>query len=166
MREPLAIRDFAGAAAFLEDEKPGGDGLPYLMELGLVLRQNEEYVRSNEVLEAAEVLVDDLWTKSISTEIFALATSDETIPYGGEAWERILVNFYRALNYIDLDLYEDALVECRKINHKLQVYADATDESTTYQTDAFALYVTAMLFEAGGELDDAWVSLRLADEAN
>ncbi len=165
VREPLSAGDFEAAAAFLVEEKPGGDGLPYLMELGLVLRQKGEWRESNLAFDAAEQLIDELWTKSISKEVLALATSDETIPYDGEPWERVLVNYYAALNYVDLGLYDDALVECRRINHKLQVYTDSNDDPPTYRSDAFAQYVTALLYEAGGDLDDAAVSLRLADEA-
>jgi hypothetical protein len=165
VRDPLVRGDAASAQAFLEDEKPGGDGLPYLMELGLVLRVQGEFARSNETFDQAENLIEDLYTKSISKRILSLATSDESIPYDGEAWERVLVNYYRALNYVDLGLFDDALVECRKINHKLAVYTDASDDPPTYETDAFAQYLTAILYEAAGEMDDAWVSLRLADEA-
>lgn len=165
VRETLGRGDFAGARAYLEKEKPGGDGLPYLMELGLVQRLQEDFAASNETFDAAELLVEELYTTSISKQALSLATNDEVIPYSGEAWERVLVNYYRALNYVDLGQFEDALVECRKINHKLKVYADADDSPPTYRTDAFAEYLTALLYEAGGELDDAWVSLRAADEA-
>ena len=165
VREPLAHGDPAKAEAFLLDKKPGGDGLPYLMEMGLVLRQADELVRSNETFEQAEAVIDEVYTRSVSKEALAFLTSDETIPYGGEMWERVLVNYYRALNYIDLGQYDDALVECRKINHRLAVWTDSEEKRPTYTTDAFAQYVTAMLYEAGGDLNDAWVSLRLADSA-
>jgi hypothetical protein len=165
VRDPLVRGDFAAAETLLVAKKPGGDGLPYLMELGLVLRYRGELERSNQVFDEAELLVDDLYTKSISKEALALVTSDETIPYDGEMWERVLVNYYRALNYVDLGSYEDALVECRKINQKLQVYGDASDKPPTYATDAFAQYLTALLYEAGGQVDDAWISLRHADSA-
>ena len=165
VRDPLSRGDLEAAEAFLVEEKPGGDGLPYLMELGLVLRYQGEYERSNAAFDSAELLVDELFTKSISRELAAFLTSDETIAYDGEMWERALIHYYRALNYIDLGSYEGALVECRKLNQKLAVYADATDEGTTYRTDAFAQYLTAILYEVGGETGDAWVSLRLADKA-
>jgi hypothetical protein len=80
-------------------------------------------------------------------------------------WERVLINYYRALNYVDLGQYDGALVECRKLNQKLAVYVDASEDPPTYRTDAFGQYLTAMLYEADGELNDAWVSLRLADSA-
>jgi hypothetical protein len=163
VRQPLAAGDIASARRILEEEKPGGEGLPYLMELGLVLRQQGEYVLSNQVFDRSELIVEELYTKSLSKEALALVTSDETRPYDGEMWERTLVNYYRALNYVDLGDFEAALVECRKINHKLAVYADSQDEPPTYRTDAFAQYLTAILYEAGGEAGDAWVSLRLAD---
>ncbi len=164
VRQPLVAGDVAAARQFLEEEKPGGEGLPYLLELGLVLREQGEYDLSNQIFDRAELLVDELYTKSLSKEALALITSDETRPYAGEMWERALINYYRALNYVDLGDFEAALVECRKINHKLAVYADSQDEPPTYRTDAFAQYVTAILYEAGGESGDAWVSLRLADQ--
>ncbi|MEZ5064716.1 MAG: hypothetical protein R3B81_08255 [bacterium] len=165
VREPLIRGDFVGAETFLVEEKPGGDGLPYLFELGLVQRYAEQFDASNETFDQAELLIEDLWTKSVSKELLAFATSDETIAYDGEIWERVLVNYYRALNYIDLGRYEDALVECRKLNERLRVFASSTDDPPTYETDAFALWMTGMLYEAGGDVSDAWVSLRLADEA-
>jgi hypothetical protein len=79
-------------------------------------------------------------------------------------WERTLIHYYRALNYIDLGEFTAALVECRKINHRLAVYADSQEKPPAYRTDAFAQYLTAILYEAGGESENAWVSLRLADE--
>lgn len=164
VRDPLIRGDLEAAQSFLEKEQPGGKGLPYLFELGLVQRERGEYRASNATFEDAEQLVDELYTKSVSKEILALATSDETIPYDGEIWERVLVNYYRALNYVDLGDFESALVECRKLNQKLQVYTDSSDDPPTYRTDAFAQYVTAILYEASGDLNDAWVSLRLADE--
>ncbi len=165
VREPLVLGDLGAARTFLEDRKPGGEGLPYLMEMGLVLRLQDDFPASNVTFESAEVLVEDLYTKSLSKEALSLALNDEVRPYDGESWERVLVNYYRALNYIDLGEYEGALVECRKINHKLEVYADSDDTPPTYRSDAFAEYLTALLYEAGGEMNDAWVSLRLADEA-
>ena len=165
VRAPLARGEFAAAESLLVAKKPGGDGLPYLMELGLVQRYQGELDRSNQTFDTAELLVDDLYTKSISKAALSLLTNDEVIPYDGEMWERVLVNYYRALNYVELGQYEDALVECRKINHKLQVYTDASDRPPTYATDAFAQYLTALLYEADGHLDDAWISLRDADSA-
>jgi len=164
VRDPLIKGDFEAAEAFLEEKKPGGDGLPYLMELGLVQRYRGEYSRSNETFERAEQLIDELFTKSISREALSLVTSDETVPYDGEMWERVLIHYYRSLNYVDIGEFDEALVECRKVNHRLQVWTSAQGDSPTYRTDAFAQYMTALLYEAKGELNDAWVSLRLADE--
>jgi hypothetical protein len=135
------------------------------MEIGLVLRLQEDYTASNQAFDAAEILIDQLYTKSLSKEALALAMNDEVIPYDGEPWERVLIHYYRALNYTDQGEFDDALVECRKINHKLKVYADSDDSPRAYRTDAFAEYLTAMLFDASGQTNDAWVSLRAADEA-
>ncbi len=165
VRASLERGDFVEAQTYFEDRGSGRDRLPDLMELGLVLRLQDQLPASNDTFDRAEILIEDLYTKSISKEALSLALNDEVRAYSGEPWERVLVNYYRAMNYVDLGRYDGALVECRKINHKLKVYADSDDSPPTYQTDAFAEYLTALLYEAGGETNDAWVSLRLADEA-
>ncbi|MAF27126.1 MAG: hypothetical protein QF819_05810 [Gemmatimonadota bacterium] len=165
VRDPLLRGDLPAAHSFLTKEKPGGDGLPYLFELGLVLRTLGRFDESNAVFQRAEDRIDDLLTKSLSREVLSLATSDETLHYAGEIWEQVLLHHYRAMNYVDLLRFDDAIVECRKASHRLAVYADAQSNPHTYRDDAFMQYETAILYEAAGELNDAWVSLRLAEEA-
>ena len=52
----------------------------------------------------------------------------------------------------DID-FEAALVECRKIHHRLALWVDSQEKPPAYRTDAFAQYLTALLYEATGDRD-------------
>ena len=140
--------------------------LLYLMERGMILHYAGRYEESNSAFEEAEILAEDLYTKSISREAGAFLTSDNIRNYEGEKYERALIHYYRAFNYIYLRLPDDALVECRKVSFLLQQYLDeSAGETTAYSDDAFMHYLAGMLFEWQGERNDAFISYRKADEA-
>jgi hypothetical protein len=149
----------------LEKLKSETSQLLYLLEKGTIQHYAKEFEASNNTFEEAEVLSEQLYTKSISREAASLLTSDNVLPYTGEKFERALINFYRAFNYVYLRQPEDALVECRKVNALLQRYADQETEESSYSNDAFILYLTGILYEWQGELNDAFISYRKAEEA-
>ena len=71
-----------------------------------------------------------------------------------------------ALNYTAAGHHEDALVEARKVDSKLNVinsrYAD--DKKNVYKEDAFIRFLMGVLYEAEGEVNDAFISYRKAEE--
>ena len=73
------------------------------------------------------------------------------LPYKPEDFEVILVNFYKAMNYLQMDQMEEALVEVRKINIKLNELNDKyPDYKNRYQRDAFAHLLMGLIYEASG----------------
>jgi len=149
----------------LEEIKTKSSELLYLLEKGTILHYAGEFEESNKSFENAEALSDELYTKSISKEAGALLTSDNILPYSGERFELAFINFYRALNYVYLRRPEDALVECRKVNALLQRFSDKESGKSVYTNDAFIQYLTGILYEWQGELNDAFVSYRQAEIA-
>lgn len=148
----------------LEKTKSDRSMVLYLMEKGIILHYSGRYEDSNKTFEEAEVLSDELYTKSISREASAFLTSDNILSYEGEKFERALIHYYRAMNYIYLKLPDDALVECRKVILLLQKYSDEAEGKTTaYLDDAFMQYLSGILFEWRGELNDAFISYRKAE---
>ena len=144
----------------------GRSRLLYLLERGLILHYAGRYKESNNAFEEAEILAENLYTKSISKEAGAFLTSDNILPYSGEKFERVLIHYYRAFNYIYLNLPDDAMVECRKVSFLLQKYLDNSEgKSTAYSDDAFIQYLTGMLYQWQGELNNAFISYRKAVEA-
>ncbi len=137
----------------------------YLMDKGMVQHLAGRYTESNQSLSQAEVLSEDLYTRRIHAEVEAFLTSDNALPYEGEEFEKVLVNVFMALNYVHLGLWDDALVEARKVDHKLTALADRNRARMTYTKDALARYLSGILYEATGDLSNAFVAYRLALEA-
>ncbi|HSG05204.1 MAG TPA: hypothetical protein VLB09_02280, partial [Nitrospiria bacterium] len=90
----------------------------------------------------------------------AMLTNDQTLPYEGEDFEKVLLNLVSALNYAYLGEINEALVEVRKVNHKLGLLNDRYSKKNVYKNDAFAHYLSGILYEANGELNDAFIAYR------
>ncbi len=163
-RADLAQGRYEEALENLEKHEKKGS-LLYLMEKGLVLHYAGRYEESNELLEEAELLMEDLYTKSLSTELASLLTSDRVRPYAGEDFEGVMLNYYKALNYLFLGEEQEAVVECRRVGEKLQLFLDSRDSDHHYKSDAFMEALTGLIYEGAGEVNDAFISYRRADEA-
>ncbi|TLY22094.1 MAG: hypothetical protein E6K68_04020 [Nitrospirae bacterium] len=137
----------------------------YLMDKGMIQYLAGRYTDSIQSLAAAEALTEDLYTRRIHSEVEAFLTSDNALPYEGEDFEKVLVNVFLALDYVHLGKWDDALVEARKVDHKLTVLADRNQKRMTYTKDALARYLGGILYEATGDLSNAFVAYRLALEA-
>lgn len=152
--------DYDHALERIEQIDPGTSELLYLYEKGLILHYGNQYEESNEAFERAELLLEELYTKSVTRELAALTITDNIAKYRGESHEAILVNYYKILNYIYLGDLEGAVVECRRVNRKLEYLRDT--EGVFFSNDPFIQYFTGMVYKAANELNDADVSLRVA----
>lgn len=166
VRKLLAQGELDAALEKAEATQAGSSEVLFLMEKGLILHYAGRFEESNAAFERAELLIDDLYTKSLTKELGAFITSDNVRDYDGEEFERVWINYYRALNYIHLGMRDEALVECRKVNQKLKRYADDKGSGeTAYPEDPFIQYLTGLLYEWGGEVNDAFISYRIAEES-
>ena len=169
-RIDLTIRDgnpTEGVAILAKAEKAYGSKseVLYLMDMGMIEHVASLYNESNQSLSKAEALTEDLYTVRIHTEVEAFLTSDNVLPYEGEDFEKVLLNVFMALNYVRLGLWDDALVEARKVDQKLTVLNDRNQGRTTYSKDALARYLSGILYEATGDRSNAFVAYRLAFDA-
>ena len=132
----------------------------YYLDEGILAHFASRYSESNQSLAKAESIMDELYTKSISKHVISFIINDNTIPYRGEDFESVLVNLFMALNYVALGSFEDALVEARKVDNKLNIfnakYKD--DKKNIYREDAFIRFLMGVLYEAEGEINDAYIS--------
>lgn len=134
------------------------DQLLYLMERGLVLQMAGEFEESKQVFFAAEQLAEELDAISVTTQAGALLTNDETIPYKGEDYEKVMINVFNAFNFIALKDYEGALIECKRAAEKMEVLKQY--EGQQYQEDPFVYYLTAVLYQMLGEINDAYIDYK------
>jgi hypothetical protein len=137
----------------------------YLMDKGMIQHLAGHYTDSIQSLSQAEALTEDFSTRHIRSEVEAFLTSDSALPYEGEEFEKVLLNVLMAVNYAQLGLWDDALVEARKVDHKLTVLSDRNQQRMTYIKDALARYLSGVLYEATGDLSNAFVAYRLAFDA-
>jgi hypothetical protein len=138
--------------------------LLYEMERGMTLHLAGEYARSNVELEKADREVERLYTRVIRTEAAAFLTNDTLLPYEGDAYEHVMINVIKALNYVGLGQFMEALVEARQIDHRLNVLSDRISGKDTYRNDAFARYLSGILYEAAGDMNNAFIAYRNAYE--
>ena len=159
----IAARAYDGAQSKIESVKDGAYGkknmVLYYLDLGAVQHDAGKFKDSDQSLEKAENRMEELYTKSVSRAAGTLLLNDNTTEYAGERFERALVNAYRALNYAFLGDRENALVEVRKVSRLLQEYADVYGaKKTAYKDDAFAQFLSSLLYEDDGRPDDARIA--------
>ena len=161
----LLANDPRGADAVLaaaESEYGARNRLLYNMDRGMTLHLASDYVQSNSQLESAAQEVERLYTRTIRTETAAFLTNDTFLPYEGDAYEHVMINVIKALNYAAMGQLTEAVVEARQIDHRLNVLSDKVKERDRYREDAFARYLTGVLYEATGAVNDAFIAYRKA----
>ncbi len=164
----LRAGDFQGAdAAIREAEKEYGakNRVLYGMDRGMTLHLAGEYQQSNQVLEQTIEEIDRLYTRTVRTETLAFMTNDNALPYEGDPYEQVMVNVLKALNYALLGQWQEALVEARRIDHRLNVLSDRARDKDAYREDGFARYLTGILYESAGDINNAFIAYRKAHEA-
>lgn len=93
-------------------KNPKGEDLLWSMQLGSLERINQNYTQSNEHFDKAEQMLNYFDYQNETVDSFAaIATSDNIIPYVGEEYDGIMVNTYKALNFMALGNNELARVE-------------------------------------------------------
>lgn len=144
----------------LEDEGVDGrDGLLYLLDLGLSLHTAGKYDEANRYFFLADKAAEIKDYTSLSTEAATLLTTDQIKQYKGEEFENVLINVYLAMNFALKGDRESALVEAKRVNRKL--YMMVTEGKRKYQQNAFARYLSAILYEADKNWNDAYVDYKL-----
>lgn len=159
----LNQRNFVNAYNYLKKNAPKKPDIPYLSELGLAALYANKYSESSKIFDQAEQIAEERYTKSVTTEIGSLITSDRLRPYVSSRYERLLVHYYHALNYIKQDNLEGALVECRRVSNLIQ-YFISEEKKNAYFGTGFLAHFSGILFEASGELNDALISYKQAEE--
>lgn len=171
MRPKLIAGDFKTAAAEIQQAKKDKifreeDRVMYWLNLGTVLHYAGDYKGSQAQLEKAEKAMQDLWTKSISSEASKVLISESIQDYPGEDFEKIILYIYTALNKVYEGNMQDALVEARRADEflkKMQVHYDKEGNGgTLYRQDAFVLWLVGLLYEIEGSMNDALLAYKEA----
>ncbi len=131
----------------------------YFVNQGLVKAQLGHYEESNEWFEKAYLFGED-YQKNYANVAASFLVNPNTVTYQGEDHEHLLLLYYKAINYLKLSDYEAALVECRRLNNRLQVLSDKYKSDKKYQRDAFVHNLMGIIYEASGDVNNAFIAYR------
>lgn len=165
LQNMIASGQFEAADKYMDKDKKGENGinrLLYFCNRGVVSFMNGNYEESNNYFNKADYYVED-FSKSLGSEALALVTNPMVKPYRPEDFESVMIHYYKALNFIYLNDYEGALVECRRVNIRLQQINDQYKKNKNkYARDAFAHTLMGLVYEASGNTNDAFIAYRNA----
>jgi hypothetical protein len=150
-----AAKDLEGKA-----NEDGKNQVLYLFDRGMALQLSGDYKDSEKTWELADKLTDIKDYISLSTEAATLLTNDSIKQYKGEDFEKVIINALLAIDYVLQNNYEDALVECRRVNQKLYKYK--FEAKRDYEQNPFARYLSGLIWEASDHPEDAYIDYKLA----
>ncbi|MBC8032851.1 MAG: hypothetical protein H7Y03_01805 [Chitinophagaceae bacterium] len=163
--ELMASENYVNAFASLDNIKrlkTGRNRLLYLFEKGKMAHHMGLYDSSNLYFNEADLFMEDVRT---STEdiIVGNLLNPMMEKYKGEDFERFMVHYYKALNYLYLGNIEDALVEARRITLQSYRQQDKTSSKENhYSNDAFSLILQGIIYEKDNDVNNAFISYRNA----
>lgn len=135
----------------------------YLSNSGLLLSVLGRYEESNEYLEKAFLYGED-YQKNYLNEAASYLTNPMVTSYKGEDHEHLMVLYYKAMNYLKMNKYEEALIECRRLNIRLQQLSDKYESDKKYKRDAFVHLLMGIIYEADKDYNNAFIAYRNAFE--
>ncbi|WP_233587891.1 COG3014 family protein [Corallococcus sp. CA049B] len=155
---PRALRELDGE----QKEAPERDQLLLLLDKGMVLHAAGQWEESTKVLAQADDLSAQLDITSVSEEAGILLSNERRRAYRGEDFEKLMISVLQALNYAELGRDEDALVEVRRVNERIEKMI--TEEKKPYEQLAIARYLGGVLYEDQREWDSAFIDYMKAYE--
>jgi hypothetical protein len=136
---------------------PERDRGQYLLNTGLLKSITGDFEGANRDLQSAKVILNDLQAISISENLGAAIVNETLRSYDGSASERVLLHLLLSINYLMLNDLDAARVEVLQAD---VVMKELAREDKPIGQLASAHYIAGLVYELGGELDDAMISYR------
>lgn len=136
----------------------GDDQIVYLFEYATALQMAGQFKDSNKAFMRADDLTEVKDYYSLSRITGSILLNEGLVQYKGEDYEKVLINAMEAVNFLMLGDFENAMVEARRLNEKLYKYK--FEAKRPYEQNPFAYYLTALLFEADREWDNAYIQFK------
>lgn len=152
------------AERLLDDNKSAASGKEkflYFLNKGTVAALLDKPEESNEFFEKAYLFGEDYQTNYIN-EIGSFLSNPHLIEYKGEDHEHLILLYYKALNYLKLGDNQKALVECRRLNDRLNKLSDKYRNDNRYRQDAFVHNLMGIIYEADRDYNNAFIAYRNA----
>jgi uncharacterized protein len=135
----------------------------YYANNGLLLSVMGRYTESNDYLEKAYLFGEDYRINYLN-ETVSYLTNPNVVVYRGEDHEHLMVLYFKALNFLKMNKKEEALVECRRLNIRLNQLTDRYSSPEKYQRDAFIHTLMGIIFQSDNDYNNAFIAYRNALE--
>lgn len=174
MKDAIVAGDHGRAHTLLDKQQNlsqrGKNRLLYRLEKASIYHYEGQLKAAEREYKAAARLATELYTKSMSQGVMSWMVNDNTMDYVGEDYEIIGIHTMMAILYLELGELTKAAVEARRINTRLRELGrdQAREENVPgirYERDAFALYLSGLVFEATGKVDHAIIDFTKALES-
>jgi len=137
----------------------GRDRGQYLLNTGLLKSITGDFEGANRDLQEAKEILNNLQATSVSENLGAAIVNETLRSYDGSASERVLLHVLLSINYLMLNNLDAARVEVLQAD---VVMKELAREEKPIGQLASAHYIAGLIYELGGELDDAMISYRKA----
>jgi hypothetical protein len=141
--------------------KKDNNRLLYYLNRGLLLSMEGKYEASNKAFEKAYLFGEDFKVNYASEAASFLINPMITV-YRGEDHENLMPLYFKALNFLKLEKYDEALVECKRLNLRLQQLSDKYKSPDKFQEDAFIHNLMGIIYQATNDWNNAFIAYRNA----
>jgi len=140
----------------------GEDRALSLLVRGALLQDAGEFERSDECLREASDRLADSPRRTVAGSVTRHVAAGDAGDWIGEDYERVWVHVLGIFNRLARSDHDGAMVEVRKLTRRLVMLEDVKGPGRRYRGDAFAHWLSGLLYEDDGSPDDAFLSFRAA----
>lgn len=144
-------------------EESGRARFLYFVNNGLLHSVLGEYEESNAAFEKAFLFGEDYRINYIQ-EAASYFTNPMVTVYRGEDHEHLMLLYFKAINYLKMNKPDEALVECRRLNIRLNQLSDKYKSEERYQRDAFVHNLMGIIYQSIRDYNNAFIAYRNALE--
>jgi uncharacterized protein len=142
-------------------EGEGRNRFIYYANKGLLNSIVGNYEESNEAFEKAFQFGED-YRINYASEAISYLTNPSFSPYRGEDHEHLMILYFKAINYLKQDKKEQALVECRRLNIRLNQLNDKYTSEEKLQRNAFVHTLMGIIYQSSEDYNNAFIAYRNA----
>lgn len=156
--------DLEKARKLLASDKRAAEGKQrflYWLNRGTVNSLLGNYDTSNYFFEKAYIFGED-HHKNVLNQAASFLTNPNMMVYPGEDHEHLLLLYYKALNYLKLGEYDNALIECRRMDIRQRQLSTKYKADYKFKEDAFIHVVMGIAYQASKDYNNAYIAYKNA----
>lgn len=135
----------------------------FWVNAGMVASMQGKFEESNAYFEKADLFIED-YQKNFLEEGGALLLNPNLSTYQGEDHEKLMINYYKALNYYQMGQYDEAIVECKRMDIRLHQLSEKYKSENKFSEDAFIHMLMGIIYDGTGDYNNAFIAYRNALE--